>query len=215
MSHVSLVPLQLAELLEVRRGLALPRTLRALLLGGGPIPHDLLRQARDGGYPVLTTYGMTETGSGVVVGGAEQTTRRDPTAGRALPGVRLGIVPDGAGDGGGEILVRGEMVFAGYLDDPATTAETLRDGWLHTGDIGTLDADGLLRVMDRRDDLIVSGGENITPAEVEAALAEHPAVVDVAVVGLPHERWGAVPVAAVVLSPLIATSDEELKAALS
>jgi O-succinylbenzoic acid--CoA ligase len=197
-THLSLVPTQLRALLDARAGRPAPQTLQAILLGGGPIPLELLSEARAAGYRVLTTYGMTETGSGVASGGAEQATLEDPLAGRALPGVELRIAADGSDDGSGEILVRGAMVFAGYLDDPQATAEVLRDGWLHTGDIGTLDEQGLLRVADRRDDLIISGGENVYPAEVEAVLTDHPAVAEAAVVGQPDARWGAVPVAFVV-----------------
>lgn len=209
-SHLSLVPVQLAALLEVRAGREAPPSLRALLLGGGPIAPDLLSEARAAGYRVLTTYGLTETGSGIAVGGADEATRRDPLAMRALPGVTLRVEPAAALDGSGEILVRGEMVFAGYVGAAAGAAGGLHDGWLHTGDMGTLDSEGLLRISDRRDDLIISGGENISPAEVEAVLATHPRVAEVAVAGLPHPRWGAVPVAAVVLRPGPAVTDDEL-----
>jgi o-succinylbenzoate---CoA ligase len=209
-SHVSLVAVQLAALLDATAGRPAPASLRAVLLGGGPIPVDLLERARDRGYPVLTTYGMTETGSGIAVGGTDAATQRRHTAARALPGVRLAIEPDGSADGSGEILVRGEMVFAGYVDDPVASAERLRDGWLHTGDVGTLDAAGLLRVSGRRDELIISGGENVAPAAVEAVLLTHPAVAEAAVAGIPDVRWGAVPAAAVVLHPGMAVSDDEL-----
>ncbi|MEX1336087.1 MAG: o-succinylbenzoate--CoA ligase [Candidatus Limnocylindrales bacterium] len=192
-THLSLVATQLADLLAERDGRAPPATLRAVLLGGGPIPADLLRRSREAGYPVLTTYGLTETGSGVASGGRDRATLDDPTAVRALPGVELRAAPDG------EILVRGEMVFAGYLGDEAATARALPgDGWLHTGDHGSLDEDGLLRVSARRDELIISGGENIAPAEVEAVLGAHPDVAEAAVVGVPDERWGAVPQAYIV-----------------
>ena len=194
-THLSLVPVQLSELLDARDERPPPVSLQAVLLGGGPIPVELLQRARAARFPVLTTYGMTETGSGVASGGADEATRRDPLAGRPLPGVRLRIEPDGAADGGGEILVHGEMVFAGYLDDPGATDVVLRDGWLHTGDMGTIDAEGLLRVLDRREDLIISGGENVYPAEVEAVLAGHPAVAEAVVIGEPNAHWGTVPVA--------------------
>jgi acyl-CoA synthetase (AMP-forming)/AMP-acid ligase II len=159
---------------------------------------------------VLTTYGMTETGSGVASGGADQATLDDPRAGRPLPGVQLRIEPDSAAHGGGQILVRGDMVFSGYIDDAQATAATLRDGWLHTGDIGSLDEDGLLRVLDRRHDLIISGGENISPAEVEAVLAEHPGIREATVIGEADLRWGAVPVAYVVAAAEPGPDDAEL-----
>jgi o-succinylbenzoate---CoA ligase len=210
-SHVSLVAVQLEALLAATAGRPAPASLRALLLGGGPIPADLLERARARGYPVLTTYGMTETGSGIAVGGADAATQLRRTAARALPGVRLRIEPDGSADGSGEILVRGEMVFAGYADDPVASTEKLRDGWLHTGDVGTLDAAGLLRVTGRRDELIISGGENVAPAAVEAVLMTHPAVAEAAVAGIPDARWGAVPAAAIVLRQGMAVSDDELR----
>ena len=206
-SHLSLVPTQLHDVLEERSGAAVPPSLRAILLGGAPIPGALLARARAAGYPVLTTYGMTETSSGIAVGGADPATLAAAGAARPLNRVEVRIEPDGAPDGGGQIVVRGPMVFGGYLDDAAATDAVLRDGWFRTGDIGRLDEQGLLHVLDRRDDLIVSGGENVYPAEVEAVLKEHAAVADAAVYGWPHERWGAVPVAAVVPGPG-ATFDE-------
>jgi O-succinylbenzoic acid--CoA ligase len=209
-SHLSLVPLQLEEVLAVRRGRAAPESLRAILLGGGPIPPALLERARDAGYPVLTTYGMTETASGIAVGGADADTLANPTAGRSLPRAEVRIDDPDAADGSGEILVRGPMVFAGYVNAPDATLERLRDGWFRTGDIGSIDSDGLLRITDRRDDLFISGGENVYPAEVEAALLAHPAVADVVVFAQPDARWGSVPVAAVVLLDDAATADCEL-----
>lgn len=197
-THLSLVPAQLDALLATRAGRPAPEPVQAILLGGGPVPVELVSRARTAGYRVLTTYGLTETGSGIASGGADEATFADPNAARALPGVRLRIEPDGAPDGSGEVLVGGEMLFAGYVDDATATTDRLRDGWLHTGDIGTIDHDGLLRILDRRDDLIVSGGENVYPAEVEAVLAAHPSIREAAVFAVPHERWGAVPAAAIV-----------------
>ena len=194
------------ELLAAKAGRPAPPTLRGILVGGGPIPPDLLLRARDAGYPVFTTYGMTETASGIASGGGDEATLADPTAGRGLPGVELRIADDG------EILVRGEMVFDGYLDDPAATARALPgDGWLHTGDHGSIDADGLLRVEARAHELIISGGENVAPAEVEAVLESHPAVAEAAVVGVADARWSMVPKAIVVIAAGADASDEELE----
>jgi O-succinylbenzoic acid--CoA ligase len=200
-SHLSLVPTQLERLLASLREPP-PATLRAVLLGGGPVPGDLLSQAREASIPVLTTYGLTETASGIAVGGAEPATLADPTALRPLPGVSVRISGSGADGGRGEseIEVRGAMVVDGYLGEPDGRSRSA-NGWLPTGDLGTLDASGLLRVTGRLDDLFISGGENVQPAEVEAVLREHPDVVDGAVVGRPDAAWGAVPVAAVVLRP--------------
>jgi long-chain acyl-CoA synthetase len=98
----------------------------------------------------------------------------------------------------GEVLVRGDTVMAGYWGNAAATAQTLRDGWLHTGDVGALDTDGFLTLMDRSKDLIISGGSNIYPREVEEVLLRHPAVREVAVIGRPHAEWGEEVVAFVV-----------------
>lgn len=212
-SHLSLVAPALERLLEFRGDRPISPTLRAVLLGGGPIPPGLVTRARKRGFPVVPTYGLTETASGVTALAADAASERPATAGRALPGVDLRIELDGrparAGEVG-EIVVRGPMVFAGYAGLPDQTGRILRDGWLHTGDLGALDGEGYLTVIDRRDDLFVSGGENVYPAEVEAVLLAHPAVVEAAVVGYPDPRWGAVPVAAVVLRPGVAADDHAL-----
>jgi O-succinylbenzoic acid--CoA ligase len=148
---------------------AAPRV-RAILVGGGPVSDDLLRC----GLPVVPTYGMTETASSIALG----------SPGRPLRDVELSI-----GEGG-EILARGPMVAPGTLG---------ADGWLHTGDLGRLDEQGLLHVEGRMKELIVTGGENVAPGEVEAALLEHPAVEEVAVVGTPDPEWGEAVTAFVVL----------------
>lgn len=187
---------QLARLLE--SGSEPPPGLRAVLLGGGPIPEALVARAAAAGWPVLGSYGMTETASGIAAATPSQAAKIPWSAGRAMTGVELRIA-DPAKDGLGEILVRGPMVFDGYDGDPASTASALdRAGWLHTGDIGSLDAEGRLTVAGRRDDIIISGGENVAPAEVEGVLAAHPSIADAAVTAAMDERWGSVPVALVV-----------------
>jgi O-succinylbenzoic acid--CoA ligase len=210
-SHLSLVPTQLEQVLAAWAGRPVPMTLRAILLGGAPIPDATLARAREAGLPVLTTFGLTETSSGIAVGGAEAATLADPAALRPLPGVRVRVVDPDPADGVGHIQVQGPMLFEGYVGDAAAGADRLADGWLRTGDLGTLDADGLLRIADRREDLVISGGENVYPAEVEAVLREHPAIVDAAVVGRPGATWGSVPVAVVVLAPGVAVDDAELE----
>jgi O-succinylbenzoic acid--CoA ligase len=169
---VSLVPTMLARLLEARVDLS---GFRRVLLGGAPVPPALRRRATAAGARVVSTYGLTETFGGVVHDGLP------------LPGVEVRV--DG-GDGRGEILLRGPMVMRGYRGDPERTAAVLRDGWLATGDLGRLGPDGRLAVLGRSDDLIISGGLNVHPAEVEAVLAGHPAVADVAVCGAPDAEWG-------------------------
>ncbi len=199
-THASLVARTLTLALEAG---ARPGVLRAVLVGGGPLAPELASKARAAGFPVLQTYGLTEACSQVAT---ERPGEADGiTAGPALPGVELRIVKvDGQAAGVGEagdIDVRGPTLMAGYLEDEAASAEALTEGWLHTGDVGSLDANGRLRVLARRLDLIISGGENVYPAEVEALLCSHPAVVEAAVVGRPDATWGEVPVAAVVLRP--------------
>lgn len=177
----SLVPTMLRRLAAA--GLRRAPALRAALLGGGPIPGDLLEWAREHHIPVMATYGMTETASQVVTGGGP------------LPGVELRI------GHGGEILLRGPMVSEGALS---------ADGWLHTGDRGRLDPDGRLDVEGRLKDVVVTGGENVSTAEVEDALLAHAAVADAGVAARPDPEWGEVVVAHVVLAT--ETPDEELAA---
>ena len=206
-THLSLVARTLEQCLDV--GLV-PGQLRGVLVGGGPVPPALIQRARAAGIPVLLTYGLTEACSQVTT---ERPGEADgQTAGAPLPGLEVRIVdaagrPVPPGDEG-TVAVRGPTLMRGYLDDEAATAAALRGGWLQTGDLGRLDARGRLTVLARRTDLILSGGENVYPAEVEAVLAAHPAVAEVAVVGRPDPRWGQVPVAVVV--PRQTASPEEL-----
>jgi O-succinylbenzoic acid--CoA ligase len=172
-TFASLVPTMLHRLLDAgaRPG---PR-LRVVMLGGAPASRALLERARDAGWPVAQTYGLTQACSAVTVsepGDVE-------TAGRALPGLAVSLARDG------EIVVEGPTVAGG--------------GPLRTGDLGTLDERGRLRVTGRKVDTIVSGGENVAPAEVEAALLEHPAVADAGVFGRPDPEWGEAVTASVVL----------------
>ena len=180
---VSLVPTMLARLLDA--GLREPPTLRWALLGGGPIAPALLVAARAAGVNVAPSYGMTEACSQIA------------TNGLALLGTELRIADDG------EILVRGPNVARVALGE---------DGWLHTGDLGAADRSGRLTITGRKADRIVSGGENIAPAEVEAVLLEHPAVADAAVVGVPDPEWGEAVAAYVVLRAGMASDGEALRA---
>jgi O-succinylbenzoic acid--CoA ligase len=203
-SHLSLVPTQLARLLDAAGDAPSPADLRAVLVGGAPIPAELVRRALAAGWPIVPTYGLTEAGSGVTAlrtPEAAEAAARPGSAGRPLPGVELRIAAAGR-DGLGEIEVRTPAAFSGYLGRPAETAAAFtEDGWLRTGDLGRLDEAGRLVVVDRRTDLLISGGENVYPAEVEAVLASHPAVAEAGVAGRPDPTWGAVPVAGLVLRP--------------
>ena len=219
-SHCSIVGSTLARLVEARGGKPAPATLRAVLVGAERTPADAIAAARRLGIPVMPTYGATETASGVTALEPAEADEVPSSAGRPLPGVELRVVAGEGADGRrvvsvdeiGEIEVRGRMVFAGYDGSPAETAAALADGWFRTGDLGSLDTAGRLSVADRRDDLIVSGGENVYPTEVEAVLRRHPAVADAAVVGRSDARWGAVPVALVVISSSAGVADGDLDA---
>ncbi len=200
-THLSLVENALAQTLSARGGKPYPATLRAALIGGGSVSVDLLERARRASMPVLQTYGLTEATSQVTterLGAAD-----GRTCGLPLHGLKVRVVD---GDGlalatgdVGEIEVRGPTVMRGYWADPAATALALNGEWLRTQDLGALDEKGRLTVFARRSDLIVSGGENVYPAEVERAIATHPAIAEVAVVSRDDARWGQVPIAALVL----------------
>jgi O-succinylbenzoic acid--CoA ligase len=167
---VSLVPTMLARLLDAHAPL---HEYRAIVVGGAPLPAALRRRALDAGAPVVDAYGLSETGGGVVVDG------------RPIPGAD---VRRGDGD---EILLRGPMVMRGYRFDPDGTRRVLdADGWLHTADVGAWDDDGAVRVVDRRRDLVITGGVNVSPTTVEQTLGEHPDIVDVCVAGAPDADWG-------------------------
>jgi O-succinylbenzoic acid--CoA ligase len=203
-THVSLVALMLRRLFEADPGgKADLASLRCALLGGGPLPDDLIAQSLRRGLPVAPTYGLTECASQVATLPPGDLRSRAGTVGRALPGLALRILREDGREAGsgetGEITVAGPVVSPGYWERPAETEEALREGWFHTGDLGRLDAEGFLTVIDRKGDVIISGGENIYPAEVERVLLEHPDVREVAVYGLPDPRWGESVAAAVVL----------------
>jgi o-succinylbenzoate---CoA ligase len=192
---ISVVSAMLTRMLAERGDRAYPPTLRCVLLGGGPAPRPLLEACADRGVPVVQTYGLSETASQVATLAPAEALRKLGASGKPLLPTELRIEQDGraaAAGEVGEILVRGPTVTPGYVRRPDATALALRDGWLHTGDLGYLDADGYLYVVDRRDDLIISGGENVYPAEIEGVLLAHPRIAEAGVYGVPDERWGQV-----------------------
>jgi long-chain acyl-CoA synthetase len=176
-----------------------------IICGGAPLPVEL-GQAFMQRYPcrIREVYGLTEAaGMGTVNRRSEPF--RPGSAGRAYINMEMQIVDDSdrplpTGERG-EICIKGPVVMRGYHNKPEATAETVREGWLHTGDIGYLDGDGFLFVVDRKKDMIIRGGENIYPAELEAVLHEHPAVAEAAIVGVPDEVYGENVVAFVVVAP--------------
>lgn len=188
------------------------------IVGGAPMPEPLLRTWHARGVNLAQGYGLTEASPNVLCLMPDEARERVGWAGRPYPHVDVELadpvtgehLPDGPGVG--ELLVRGPSVFLGYWRNRAATDRALRNGWLHTGDLARRDAEGYHQIVDRIDDVFISGGENVSPAEVESVLHGHPAVAGVAVVGQPHERWGEVGVAHVVLRPGGHTDAEELLA---
>lgn len=183
-------------------------SLRVAVTGAAPVPPVLVERMRGelGMENVVNGYGMTECGAIAMTCQGDSAETIANTCGKALDGLEIRCVDDDGNDvpagEAGEILVRGPWVMKGYLDDPAATAEAIdTDGWLHTGDVGTLDENGYLRITDRKKDMYISGGFNCYPAEIEKLLSAHPAIEVAAVVGVPDERMGEVGKAFVVLRP--------------
>jgi fatty-acyl-CoA synthase len=190
-------------------------SLRHAVVGGAPMPAPLLRIWHRRGVALSQGYGLTEASPNVLCLADEDATRMVGYSGKPYPHVAVAVadpvtgeVLDGAATG--ELLVSGPGVFAGYFRDPTATAAVLADGWLRTGDLVERDADGYIRVVDRLKDIYISGGENVSPAEVEAVLLSHPAVAQAAVVGVADERWGESGHAFVVARPGIAADEQEL-----
>lgn len=189
---VSLVTTMLTRLLEAGVDLSGPR---AILVGGGPVPEEPLEEAIGRGATVVQTYGLTEACSQVTTLAPADARRKLGSAGRPLLTTHLRIQD-------GEILVQGPTVAPGRAD---------ADGWLHTGDLGRIDQEGFLYVEDRMDDMIVSGGENVVPAEVEQVLLRHPEVADAAVVGRDDPEWQQAVTAVVVLEDGSAATPDDLR----
>ncbi|MCP2263119.1 class I adenylate-forming enzyme family protein [Promicromonospora thailandica] len=172
-------------------------SLRHAVVGGAPMPEPLLRAWHRRGVALTQGYGLTEAGPNVLCLPDDVARDRAGSAGVPYPHVEVAVADPVtgehlAGPATGELLVRGPSVFAGYFRDPEATAASFARGWLRTGDLVERDADGYYRVVDRLKDVFITGGENVTPAEVEAVLRRHPAVADAAVVGVPDDRWGEV-----------------------
>ena len=214
----NLVPTMLGDLVSAPevRGASFP-TLRALLSGGAPIAPDLVaRIMKTFGCPYIQTYGLTETSPYLTMSSLpgrlealpeEEAFRFRAMTGKPVPGVRLRVVSsDGTpvpadGESVGEIVVRGESVFQGYWRNRKATDEAIRDGWFHTGDLAVLDPEGFVQIVDRKKDVIISGGENVYSIEVESALSCHPDVFEASVIGIPDDRWGETVRAVVVPRP--------------
>jgi fatty-acyl-CoA synthase len=178
-------------------------SLRLAVVGGAPMPEALLDVWAERGVAIVQGYGLTEAAPNVLCLAPEDARRKAGYAGKPYPYVTCDLSDDG------ELLVRGPNVFPGYWRNDEATEDAFRDGWLLTGDVAERDDEGNYRILGRLKDMVVSGGENVYPAEIEAVLHEHPAIADAAVVGAADERWGEVCVAFVVLDAPV--SEDELR----
>ena len=177
-------------------------TLRWFLSGAAPVPKALIEVYAEMGIEIHQVYGLTETCGPACLTTPEDALRKAGSTGKAFFHTDVKIVrPDGSEcntDEPGEVIIRGGHIMTGYWNRPEATAEAIRDGWFYSGDVATRDAEGFIWIQDRLKDMIISGGENIYPAELENVILGNPGVADVAVIGVPHEKWGETPLAVVV-----------------
>jgi o-succinylbenzoate---CoA ligase len=198
---MSVVSNMLKRLMKDMKDRSFHPNFRCMLLGGGPAPLPLLQKCKEKGIPVFQTYGMTETASQIVTLSPEYSMSKLGSAGKPLFPSELMIKNE---DGNvkanqeGEILVKGPNVTAGYYRRDEANAKSFESGWFHTGDIGYVDEEGFLFVLDRRSDLIISGGENVYPAEIESILLGCNGVEDAGVAGITNDEWGQIPCAFIV-----------------
>jgi acyl-CoA synthetase (AMP-forming)/AMP-acid ligase II len=200
----NLVPIMLIRLLEHEHLQEYDlRCLRLIFYGGAPMPVPVLKRALEYfGNRLMTGLGMTEASGGILflqpedlcLEGSEEKVRRLNSVGRDAVNVVTKIVNAEGNEIRpgeiGEVIVKGDNVMSGYWNRPEETVNTIRNGWLHTGDLATIDDEGFVFVVDRAKDVIISGGENISCKEVEDVLYGHPNVLDAAVIGIPDDRWG-------------------------
>jgi fatty-acyl-CoA synthase len=222
----SLVPIMATALVNCpeRRNYDLS-SLRRIVIGGAASSPTLIREVEENlGCECYSGYGLTETSPALSLSPmkpelgweGEQRYAGQAMTGYAIPGVEMRVVDlndddvPHNGQAFGEIIVRGDGVMEGYWRQPDASAEALRGGWFHTGDMATLNEDGYLLIVDRKKDIIISGGENISSLELERAILAHPAVLEAAVIPVPDDKWGEVPKALVVLKPDTAATESEL-----
>ena len=216
-TYFSAVPAIYARLAELPADSSVtPRPCGSRCAGRPRCPVELLRRSESRfGFPIIEGYGLTEGTCASAINPLDGI-RKPGTVGVALPGQQVATMrADGsfaAPGEPGEVVIKGPNVMRGYLGRPEATAEAIVDGWLHTGDVGVLDDDGYLTIVDRIKDMIIRGGENIYPKEIESVLCRHGAVLQAAVIGVPHEIYGEVPVAYVATYPDASVTAEELRA---
>jgi acyl-CoA synthetase (AMP-forming)/AMP-acid ligase II len=177
-------------------------SLRNITSGAAPLPVTTINAYLDLGIEVHQVYGMTETCGPACLIGADDAIHKIGSTGKSFFHTRVRIVDEAGNDlppgEAGEIIVRGPHNMKEYWNRPDATAETIVDGWLHTGDVAVMDEEGFVTIQDRIKDMVISGGENIYPAEIENVLLQHPAIVDAAVIGQDSPKWGESPLAVVV-----------------
>lgn len=193
-------------------------SLRWIMCGAAPVPVTLIDAYAELGIDIHQVYGSTEAHGGIAVLPPAYAHSKKGSTGLACFGVEIRVVDVDGNDvppgKRGEIITRGPHVFREYWGLPEATRDSSREGWFYLGDIGEMDAEGFITILDRSKDMIISGGENIYPAEVENVLMGHPAILEAAVIGRAHERWGETPVALVVRREGLASSDGEVEAEL-
>jgi fatty-acyl-CoA synthase len=200
-------------------------SLKEIIIGGAPSPLSLIETLeREIGCRAYVGYGLTETTPFIVIARpkphleGDDKTRQSYQVKTGLPlvGVRIRVVDEGGEEVPpdektiGEIVVRGNQVMKGYLKDPEGTESVIVDGWFHTGDMAVVDEEGYITILDRKKDIIISGGENISSLEIEKVIQDHPAVFEVVVIGVPDEKWGEVPKALIVLKPGMQVTECEI-----
>jgi fatty-acyl-CoA synthase len=190
-------------------------TVKIILVYAAPVPVPLLKEYAEAGIEVRQLYGMTECTGPATVLDSENAIAKAGSCGLPMFHTEIKVVrEDGAEvepEDMGEVLIRSKNVMKGYWNNPEETDKTIVDGWLHSGDIAKKDKDGFLYIMDRKKDMIISGGENIYPAEIEEYLMDHPKIADVGVIGYPHQKWGEAVKAVVVLKSGEQMTEDELK----
>ncbi len=189
-------------------------SVRYAIVGGEPMPLPLIREWHAKGVPIRQGYGLTEFGPNVFSLNEADAERKIGSVGFPNFYIETRIVDNDSTDvpvgTPGELILRGPVMMDGYWNNPEATAETIRNGWLHTGDIVTRDEEGYFRIVDRKKDMYISGAENVYPAEIEHFLRTHPSILEVAVIGVPDTKWGEVGMACIVLKPHMTLTAEEV-----
>ncbi|HVH06841.1 MAG TPA: long-chain fatty acid--CoA ligase [Myxococcota bacterium] len=188
--------------------------LRWMMSGAAPVPPALIERYAAHGIEIHQVYGLTESGGPACLISPDEALAKIGSTGPAFFHTDVRVVDERGADVApgeiGEVIIRGAHVMVGYWNRPEATAETLRDGWLWSGDLATVDKEGCVYIQDRKKDMIITGGENVYPAEVEAVLARHPDVLECAVIGVPSERWGESGAAVVVAKAGASLGAEEI-----